>query len=358
MAKHDLSSNFRLSVLDQSPVAEGTAAAQALRNSIDLAVLADELGYHRYWVAEHHGTPALACASPEVLIGPIAATTRQIRVGSGGIMLPHYSPLKVAENFRMLAGLFPDRIDLGIGRAAGTDARNSYALQRDRRQVSPDDFFEHLQELLGYVSGEMAADFPFIRYGRLLPGRPNSPTPYLLGSSPQSGMWAAQLGLPYVFADFINSSGATIAGQYRAGFQPAVGSTASPHVIVAVAAICAETDDEANQLATSHRMLLDLLHRGQQIPVPTVEKATRYFTDQDRSPMSLTVGRRLIAGSPGTVRAALEKVVEEYNADEVMIVTITHDHEIRRRSYELIAGAFDLMKNGQEQLNVVRNSYR
>jgi luciferase family oxidoreductase group 1 len=343
MADIDSSGTFRVSVLDQSPVAEGGTGADALRNSVDLARLADELGYHRYWVAEHHGTPALACASPEVLIGPIAAATRRIRVGSGGIMLPHYSPLKVAENFSMLAGLFPDRIDLGIGRAAGTDAYNTFALQRDRRQASPDDFFECLQELLGYLGHTtMPPDHPFVRFSRLLPGRPNLPMPYLLGSSPQSGLWAAELGLPYVFADFINASGATIAKQYRAGFQPAGESDSGPHTIVAVAAICAPTDEEAIELSASHRMLLELLHRGQLIPVPPAEKANRYFAQQGRSPLALTVGRRLIAGSPTTVRSAIEQVVEEYDADEIMVVTILHDHQARRRSYELIAEAFEL----------------
>jgi luciferase family oxidoreductase group 1 len=339
----DSPSHFRLGVLDQSPVADNSTPAQALRNSVNLAGLADDLGYHRYWVAEHHGTPALACASPEVLIGPIAAGTKRIRVGSGGIMLPHYSPLKVAENFSMLAGLYPDRIDLGIGRAAGTDARNAFGLQRDRRQASPDDFFDQLNELLGYISGELPPDHPFFRYSRLLPGRPNVPVPYLLGSSPQSGIWAQQLGLPYVFADFINPAGATIAGQYRAGFQPAF--TQEPHMIVAVSVICAPTDEEAQRLSSSHRMLLELLHRGQLIAVPSVEKATRYLNEQGRSPLALTVGRRLIAGSPDKVRGEIEKVAEEYNADEILVVTIMHDHAARRRSYELIAEEFKLARH-------------
>jgi luciferase family oxidoreductase group 1 len=335
---------FRLSVLDQSPIPQGSTAASALHNSIDLATLADQLGYHRYWLAEHHGTPALACASPEVLIGPIASTTQRIRIGSGGIMLPHYSPLKVAENFSMLAGLFPDRIDLGIGRAAGTDARNTFALQRDRREASPDDFFDQLQELIGYLSGSLPPDHPFFRYSRLLPGKPHAPVPYLLGSSPQSGIWAAQLGLPYVFADFINPSGVAIAKQYRANFkspeETATDAPAKPQVMVAVATICAETDVQAQALSTSHRMLLDLLHRGQLTAVPSVETATRYFAQQDRNPMSLTVGRRLIAGSPETVRSQIEQVAEQYQADEMMIVTITHDHAARKKSYELIARAF------------------
>src|ERR1700758_20008 len=158
-----MSSALLLSVLDQSPIAQGSTGAQALRNTIDLAVLADELGYHRYWVAEHHGGPMLAGPSPEALIGPIAAATERIRVGSGGVMLPHYRPLKVAETFSLLAGLSPGRIDLGLGRAAGTDPITAFALQRDRRQAAPDDFPEQLAELLGHLEGRLPGDHPFSR---------------------------------------------------------------------------------------------------------------------------------------------------------------------------------------------------
>src|SRR5438067_7295617 len=161
---------MRLSVLDQSPIAEGSTGAQALHNTLDLARLADRLGYHRYWVAEHHGGPMLASASPEALIGPIAAATTAIRVGSGGVMLPHYSPFKVAETFTILAALAPGRVDLGIGRAAGTDPLTMYALQRDRRQASPDDFPQQLAELLGYLEDALPTDFPFRHLAETLPG--------------------------------------------------------------------------------------------------------------------------------------------------------------------------------------------
>src|SRR6201989_2144520 len=172
---------FLLSVLDQSPIAEGSDGAQALHNTIDLAQLCDELGYHRYWVAEHHGGPMLAGPSPEALIGPIASATSGIWVGSGVGMLPHYSPLKVAETFTVLAGLFPGRIDLGIGRAAGTDPLTTYALQRDRRQASPDDFPQQLAELLAYFGDSLPEDHPFRRLASTLPGRPEVPEPWLLG---------------------------------------------------------------------------------------------------------------------------------------------------------------------------------
>src|SRR5271167_2663685 len=211
-------SPIRLSVLDQSPVSEGSSGAHALQNTIDLARLADRLGYHRYWLAEHHGGPMLAGPSPEALIGPIAAATEHIRVGSGGVMLPHYSPLKVAETFSLLAGRFPGRIALALGRAAGSDPLTMFALQRDRRQGSPDDFPQQLEELLGYLYDRLPADPPFARLAQTLPGRPERPEPWLLGSSAQSAIWAAELGLPYAFADFINPKGAEIAALYRERF--------------------------------------------------------------------------------------------------------------------------------------------
>ena len=331
---------LRLSVLDQSPIAEGTTGAQALHNSVDLARLTDELGYHRYWVAEHHGTPALACASPEVLMGRIAAATQHLRVGSGGIMLPHYSPLKVAETFSMLSALFPDRIDLGIGRAPGTDAQVAFALQRDRRQRAPHDFPEQLDELLAYLADRMPPDHPFARLAAL-PGRPHVPEPWLLGSSPQSGIWAAQLGLPYVFADFINPAGAEIAARYREDF---VGSEsmAAPRLMVAAWAICAATDAEAQAMAASFRMMMALLHRGQLIAVPPVEQAVRFHAEQNEPLNIMPAGRRAIVGSPSTVRAGIEALAHEYGTEEVMIVNIMYDHAARRRSYELISDAFNL----------------
>ena len=216
---------MRLSVLDQSPIPEGSTPAQALHNTVDLGRHAEALGYERYWLAEHHATPALACASPEVLIAAVAQATEQIRVGSGGVMLPHYSPLKVAEVFSTLAGLHPERIDLGIGRAPGTDPMTMLALQRDRRQGSPDDFPEQLTELLALLEDRVPPNHPFARHARTHPGLPERPEPWLLGSSPQSAIWAGELGLPYAIADFINPGGAEIAASYRSRF---VGSERRP----------------------------------------------------------------------------------------------------------------------------------
>jgi luciferase family oxidoreductase group 1 len=307
-----------LSVLDQSPIPDGYSAGDALRNTIDLARLTDALGYRRYWLAEHHGAASLACASPEAMIGPVAAATTRIRVGSGGVMLPHYSALKVAETFGMLASLYPDRIDLGIGRAAGTSPRVAHALQRDRRQMAPDDFREQLDELREYFANARPA----------IPFRFEAPAVWLLGSSEQSAIWAAEMGLPYAFADFINPEGAPLAAYYG----PRI-----PKMAVAVSAICAETDEEAVRLSASLRMVLVNLFRGQSIPVPRVDDALEFLKRE-----GMPTGRRIIAGSPATVRRSIEEVARAYRAEEVLIVTVTHDHAARRRSYELIAREFGI----------------
>ena len=344
-----MSPPFQLSVLDQSPIAEGSTGSQALHNTIDLARLCDELGYHRYWVAEHHGGPMLAGPSPEALIGPIAAATSRIRVGSGGVMLPHYSPFKVAETFSLLAGLFPGRIDLALGRAAGTDPMTAFALQRDRRQAAADDFPQQLAELLAYLDDRMPEDHPFARLAKTLPGRPERPEPWLLGSSQQSAIWAAELALPYAFADFINSAGAEIAKLYRERFaehEHAAGARA--RTSVAVWTICADSDEQAQRLASSGRMAFTMLRRGELIAVPPPEKALDFLAGEERSPGRpagagpARARRRTVVGAPDAVRAELEGVAVEYGADEVIAVNIVYDHAARRRSYELLAGAFEL----------------
>jgi luciferase family oxidoreductase group 1 len=330
-------SDLELGVLDQSPVPEGSTGGDALRNTIDLARLTERLGFKRYWLAEHHATPALAGASPEVLIGPVAAATERIRVGSGGIMLPHYSPLKVAESFSILSGLYPGRIDLGVGRAPGTDRQTMLALQRDRRQPSPDDFPEQLAELLAYLNDEFPANHPLARLANL-PGGHQVPELWLLGSSPQSALWAGEGGLAYAFADFINPLGADYARTYRRLFRPSAGFP-EPRVAVAVSALCAETAEEAQYLAASWRAGFQMMLRGTLIPVPPPEKGLELLAGIGLDPKAPPPGRRAIVGDPKTVRAGIEAVADEYGADEVIVVTITYDHQARRRSYELIAGA-------------------
>jgi luciferase family oxidoreductase group 1 len=329
---------LRLSVLDQSPISEGMTGSDALRNTIDLAQLTDALGYHRYWVAEHHGGPMLAGPSPEALIGPIASATERIRVGSGGVMLPHYSPFKVAETFSVLAGLYPGRIDLGLGRAAGTDPMTTHALQRDRSRAMPDDFPQQLAELLAYFDATVPVSSPLARLAKVLPGRPETPEPWLLGSSPQSAVWAGELGLPYAFADFINSGGAEIADLYRRGFADGVRLDA-PRTAVAVWALAADTEEEAHRLASSSRMAFSMLRRGRLIEVPPPETAERFLATEGSE---LAMRRRTIVGTPAQVRAGIEDAAAEYGAEEVIVVTITYDHGARRRSYELIAQEFGL----------------
>lgn len=321
------------------------STGDALRNSIDLARAADDLGYTRYWVAEHHASRMLACASPEALIGPIGAATTRIRIGSGGVMLPHYSALKVAETFRMLAALYPHRVDLAVGRAPGSDPLTAWALQRDRRQAAPDDFPEQLGELLAFIRDGLPAGH---RFGRIsdVPEPAERPEPWLLGSSPQSGVWAAELGLPYAFADFISPGGAAIAQRYAASFVPSR-TLHAPQVIVAAWALCAETDAEAERLASSSRMAFAHFLTGNLIQVPPVDTALAFLDQNAQLLDTIVQRRRAIVGSPSTVRQKIEALAGEYNAAEVMVVTITFDHAARRRSYELLAGEFGLHARAQ-----------
>lgn len=329
---------MKLSVLDQSPISQGMTTGEALRNSIDLAQTADRLGYTRYWVAEHHASRMLACSSPEALIGPLGAATTRIRIGSGGIMLPHYSPLKVAETFRMLAALYPGRVDLGLGRAPGSDPLTAWALQRDKRQAAPDDFPEQLAELLAYIRDGLPSNHRLARVADL-PDPLERPTPWLLGSSPQSGVWAAELGLPYAFADFIAPGGAAIARRYAETFV-ASSNLSAPRVIVAAWVLCAETDAEAERLASSSRMAFAHFMAGNPIQVPPVDTALAFLEANPQLVDTIVKRRRAIVGSPEGVKGMVEALAAEYGADEVMVVTITCDHAARRRSYQLLAEAF------------------
>jgi luciferase family oxidoreductase group 1 len=322
---------YRLSVLDQSPIAEGTTAADALANTLDLARACDRFGYDRYWLAEHHASPGLAGAAPEALIGPVALATKRIRVGSGGIMLPHYSPFKVAETFALLDSLAPGRIDLGLGRAPGSDARTAFALQRDRSQRMPhDDFPSNLAEILAYYGDGLPADHPFATLKDTLPG--SSPEVWLLGSSPDSAAWAAEAGLPYCIADFINSDAVPLAAIYRQNFRPSPRQQV-PYVMVATWTIAAETRSAAERLALPASMMFAHLIRGELIAVPSVEKAEAWVARHGEGSRN----RRRCIGTASEVRAQLDDVAAAYGADELMLVNILPDHAARVRSYELIA---------------------
>ncbi|MDR3710560.1 MAG: LLM class flavin-dependent oxidoreductase [Capsulimonadaceae bacterium] len=332
---------LRLSVLDQSPVPEGSTGTQALRNSIELAMCAERLGYHRFWLAEHHGMATLACTSPDLLIGQIAAATSRIRVGAGGVMLPHYSPFKIAENYSTLAGLFPGRIDLSIGRAKGTDATTALALQRNRYERNEDNFIDALTELLGYLRNSLPAAHPFAHLVETLPGYPEQAEVWLLGSSPQSAIWAGDLGLRYMFGDFINANCASVMDLYRERFTPSP-DLSTPYAGVCAWVVCADTEDDARSLASSGKMLTLLLREGKIIKVPPVETAVRYLESKNYGPDGDLPDRNMLQGTPQRIRPQIEDLARSYGVEEVVLVNIMHDHQARIRSYELIAEEFGL----------------
>jgi luciferase family oxidoreductase group 1 len=333
---------MRLSVLDQSPIPAGGTAADAVRNTIDLARAAERFGYHRYWLAEHHASPALAGVAPEALIGPVALATDRIRVGSGGVMLPHYSPFKVAETFRLLGAMGPGRIDLGLGRAPGSDQRTAYALQRDRsKRMLVNDFSEQVAELLGYLESGLPEDHLFKPLETALPsGAEGSPEVWMLGSSPDSAIWAGQMGLPYCIADFINADALPLADLYRQHFSPSL-RCAEPQLTVAVWAIAAEDRAAAERLAAPARMMFAHLVRGSLIPVPTVDEAEAWLAANPLPPAR----RRTLLGSGAEVAAELRAVADLYGAQEMMLVNILPEHAPRVRSYERVAQAMSLYRH-------------
>jgi luciferase family oxidoreductase group 1 len=330
-----------LSVLDQSPIPAGSTAADALRNTVDLARLAESLGYHRYWLAEHHNSSALAGSSPEILIGQVASATSTIRVGSGGVMLSHYSALKVAENFSLLQTLFPDRIDLGVGRAPGSDQLTARALQRDHVLPGPDEFGRQLAELVGFLNGGFEPTHAFSRI-HVGAGDSGPPELWMLGSTGYSAAYAAYLGLPFCFADFITpESGPETTAAYRKSFIDAHPDQ-TPATAVGVAVICAEDNEAADRLASSLRWWRLRLGRGDPGPIPSVQDSLAHEYSLGEREGMLRSGRRLVMGGPQEVRTQLEELAADYGADEILAVTIVHDHGARRRSYELLAQAFDL----------------
>jgi luciferase family oxidoreductase group 1 len=331
---------MRLGVLDQSPVISGHTPAQAIAETVALAAAAERLGYSRYWLAEHHAIAALADPCPEILLARIAAATERIRIGTGGVLLPYYSALKVAEVFRMLEALFPGRIDLGIGRAPGGDQVTAQALSRGHYTFA-DDFPEQVRDLLGFLDATLPAAHPFARV-KAMPAGDTSPEMWLLGSSDYSGGLAALLGLRFAFAHFITAQGGDAVMQaYKSEFMPSARESA-PHALLCVFAICAETDAEAERLARSIDLRRLHMALGVDAPVPTNAEAAARKYDERELTYIRSQRARVVLGDPPAVQARLLQLAEQYAADELMIITITGDYPSRLRSYELIAEAFRL----------------
>jgi len=330
-----------LSVLDQSPIRQGGTAQQAIEETLELAQVCDRLGYTRYWLAEHHNAGSLAGASPEILIGAVAARTRNLRVGSGGVMLSHYSSLKVAEQFRMLEALYPGRIDLGIGRAPGSDGRTAQALAHGPGALSVEYFFDQLIDLYGFLHNDLPPEHPF--HGiRAMPDGPTAPELWLLGSTATSASYAAELGWAFSFAQFISPEGGEhVIRDYMHAFRPSPMLDA-PKASIGVSVTCAETEAEAERLCWSRwgsrAMAASRGRRG----VPPPEEAMAYPYNAAERQYLEYMRSRSIYGDPRQVRQRLLALGEQYEVDEFVVVTITYDFAARVHSYELLAEAFNL----------------
>lgn len=332
---------IKLSILDQSPVRAGGSHAQAIAETLELAQTVDRLGYSRYWVAEHHNSFGLACTVPEILISRIASMTSRLRVGAGGIMLSHYSPLKVAETFRMLETLFPERIDLGIGRAPGTDRMTSAALRPGSDGWGSEQFPGQISDLIGFVSGRTEANHPFASV-HAVPTGPSIPPIWLLGSSDQSGILAARFGCGFSFAHFINNHGGPeVMRAYRQHFQPST-EMQHPQGILGVFVLCASSDSEAERLCSSRDLWRLRLDQGMMGPFPSVEEAMSYpYTEAELARIAMNQQRQVV-GSPDRVKTQLLELCQSYDVEELVILTICFDFQSRLRSYELLADVFGL----------------
>jgi luciferase family oxidoreductase group 1 len=328
-----------LSVLDLAPVSSGSSSAAALRNSLDLARHVERLGFHRYWVAEHHNMVGIASSSPAVLIGHIADATTSIRVGSGGVMLPNHTPLVVAEQFGMLEALHPGRIDLGIGRAPGTDAITASALRRTA-EISADGFPQDLREVMAFFDGSFP-DGHLYAHITAVPARGNMPAMWLLGSSGYSAQVAGYLGLPFAFAHHFSPDNTLPAlALYRAGFRPSAGLK-EPYAMVAAAVVCADSDEQARWLALPGALSFLRLRSGHPAVLPSPEEAAAYPYTEIEGQFIQTRQAHQVIGSPETVRRGLAELLEQTAADELMLTTVVHSHADRVRSYELVAALRD-----------------
>ena len=326
-----------LGILDQSPVLAGARPHDAIAATMALARDADRLGYHRYWLAEHHAMRGLADPSPEILLARISAETSRIRIGTGGVLLPHYAALKVAEQFRMLDALAPGRIDLGIGRAPGGTQRVSMALESAEIQRFP----RQVQDVVGFLDRTLPEDHPYAKLVAMPSAETSSPEVWLLGSSDYSAALAAELGLPFAFAHFISGDAEQVTRMYRRHFQPSA-RLEEPRVLLALAAIAAETPEEAEELASTIDLWRLRIRHGVDLPVPSRDEALAYpYTPYDREEIAYN-RLRLTLGTPAAVRSRIEAIAAAHEAEEAMILTITPDYASRTRSYELLAGAFAL----------------
>src|SRR4051812_11188215 len=336
---------MKLSVVDQSPVPAGFTPGDALRNSIDLARFTESLGYERFWVAEHHSTASLASPSPEILLSRIGAETSRIHIGSGATLLPHYAPLKVVEQFMMLESMYPGRVQIGVGRAPGGSRLGLFAPSRHRSmEKEVDDFPNQLAELLAFLHNGFPDEHPFSRID-ISPHPGSVPDVWLLGSSGWSAEASAQLGLPYAAAHFIGPQ-ATRASieRYYANFQPSKYLDA-PKALLCVGAIVADTEEEAQYHASSQRLRRLLRDTGvsERGPIPTPEDAlARLEGTPPAGPERGAEWPRIFVGETSVVHEQLQMMASELNIDELMLITVVHNHEARKRSYELMAKAFGL----------------
>jgi luciferase family oxidoreductase group 1 len=327
-----------LGVLDQSPVVSGRSPAQAIAETVELARLAEELGYRRYWLAEHHAIAALADPCPEILVARVASATSRIRVGTGGVLLPYYSPLKIAEQFRMLEALFPGRIDLGLGRAPGGDPRTALALM-DGDYPGAERMPQQVQDLAGFLDGRLPPGHPYAKI-RAQPSGDTSPQIWMLGSSDYGGALAARLGLRFAFAHFISAFGGDVVSRaYRQSYEPSEREP-RPYSLVCAFVICAKTRDEAERLAASVDLRRLHMAKGVDAPVPSAEEALAYRYSREERIYVEQQRARLVHGDPAEVREKLVALREKFEADELMAVTITGDPESRRTSYQLLAEVF------------------
>jgi luciferase family oxidoreductase group 1 len=331
---------MNLSILDQSPIISGQTPAAAIHATLELAEAADRLGYRRYWLAEHHAMKGLADPCPEILLGQIGARTRRIRVGTGGVLLPYYSPLKVAEVFRMYEALFPGRVDLGIGRAPGGNMLTAKAMNAEAF-LGEDRFPTQVQELVGYLDDTLPPEYPFHTV-KAMPAGPTSPEIWLLGSSDYSGALASYLGLRFAFAHFISARGGdTVTRAYREQFRASYRER-GPYAMLAVFVICATTQEQAEALAASIDLRRYQMSQGIEGPVATMEEARAFVYSDQAQALVQRERERAVIGTPDAVKARLLALQEQFAADELMVITITGDYASRLRSYELLAEAFDI----------------